>query len=313
MGARKCASLTAVRPHDRRSAIRIKPHSDRSAAVFAPTQFVEGPFPNLGPVVLLASLVETLDEYIAVALKYWRYHTNGFALELLDDPSTGLAVFRYHANVATFSTRQVSEHALAVACMVSRRVTNRPDENPSIVRFQHSRPRDTSLHEQIFRCPVEFDSDHTEYLFDPEMLKYQTNGRLHLLKPLVGLYVRYRINRTTSYNGSVAATVALTVQSVMGSGRCDMDFVAYVLGMSSKTLQRKLAAEGKNFSEILEQVRKNIACRLLTESNTSIERIAGLLEYSSTPPFTLAFKRWTRKSPLSFRKAEQAKIGGSAT
>ena len=43
MGARKCASLTAVRPHDRRSAIRIKPHSDRSAAVIAPTQFVEGP------------------------------------------------------------------------------------------------------------------------------------------------------------------------------------------------------------------------------------------------------------------------------
>ena len=43
MGARKCASLTAVGPHDRRSAIRIKPHSDRSAAVIAPTQFVEGP------------------------------------------------------------------------------------------------------------------------------------------------------------------------------------------------------------------------------------------------------------------------------
>jgi AraC-like DNA-binding protein len=35
-----------------------------------------------------------------------------------------------------------------------------------------------------------------------------------------------------------------------------------------------------------------MARRLLIESEMSVERIARLLDYSSTPPFTLAFKRW---------------------
>ena len=90
----------------------------------------------------------------------------------------------------------------------------------------------------------------------------------------------------------------------MGSGVCNIDFVAQTLGLNAKTLQRKLAAEGTNFSEIVEQVRKNMACRLLKESQVPVERIAGLLEYSGSPPFTLAFKRWTGQTPLNFRKIE---------
>jgi AraC-like DNA-binding protein len=264
-------------------------------------------FPNLGPLVLLASTVETLEDFIKVGIKYWHYHTNGFTMQLLDDPSTGLNVFRYHANATTFSTRQVSEHVLANVCMLARHVTNHPEGNPSVVRFQHGRPRDTSLHEQIFRCPIEFDADHTEYLFEPKWLQYKTNGRLHLLKPLVGLYIKHRVGRTAAYNGSVSATVSLALLSVMGSGGCNIEFVAQALGLNAKTLQRRLTTEGTNFSEIVEQVRKNMACRLLKESSTSVERIAGLLEYSSTPPFTLAFKRWTGQTPLNFRKTEQGK------
>jgi AraC-like DNA-binding protein len=266
-------------------------------------------FPNVGPLVLLASFVETLEEFIQVGLKYWRYHTNGFTMQLLDDPSTGLGVFRYHADTSAFSTRQVCEHTLANLCMIARKVTDHPDDNPSLVRFQHSRPRDTSLHEQIFRCPIEFDADHTEYLFEPKILRYETNGRLHLLKPLMNLYVKYRVNRTSTYDGSVSATVSLTLLSVMGSGVFNIDIVAQSLGLSAKTLQRNLSAEGTNFSEIVEQVRKNMACRLLSESNASVERIAGLLEYSGTPPFTLAFKRWTGQTPLNFRSSQQRKVG----
>lgn len=266
-------------------------------------------FPNLGPVMLLAPYVETLEEFIKVGLKYWSYHTNAFVLQICDDPETGLAVIRYLANGNTFSTRQVSEHVLAVACMIARKVTNREAENPSVVRFQHSRPRDTSLHEQIFRCPIEFDADHTEYLFEPRMLQYKADGRLHLLRPFVHLYVKHRVDRTTAYDGSFAATVSLTLLAVMGSGGCNIEFVANALGLNAKTLQRRLAGEGTSFSDVLEQVRRNMACRLLCESNTSVERIAGLLDYSSTPPFTLAFKRWTGQTPLAFRKLEESKIG----
>jgi AraC-like DNA-binding protein len=82
--------------------------------------------------------------------------------------------------------------------------------------------------------------------------------------------------------------------------------------MHTKRLQRALADEGTNFSEILEKVRDNMARRLLVDTNMSVERIAGLLDYSSTPPFTLAFKRWNEQTPLAFRKRERLRLGHPA-
>jgi AraC-like DNA-binding protein len=60
-----------------------------------------------------------------------------------------------------------------------------------------------------------------------------------------------------------------------------------------------------SFSHILETVRENMARNFLAESEAPIARIAGLLDYSTTAPFSLAFKRWTGKTPLEFRKDER--------
>ena len=63
--------------------------------------------------------------------------------------------------------------------------------------------------------------------------------------------------------------------------------------MNIKRLQRLLDAEGTTVSAMLDRVCGNIARRMLIDSKISVERIAGLLDYSGTPPFTTAFKRWT--------------------
>ena len=75
------------------------------------------------------------------------------------------------------------------------------------------------------------------------------------------------------------------------------------LGVSVKKLQRLLALENTSFSDILDEVRHTIAVRLLSESDAPISRVAGLLDYSTVPPFTLAFRRWTGVSPRAFRSA----------
>ncbi len=104
------------------------------------------------------------------------------------------------------------------------------------------------------------------------------------------------------YDQSARMTVALAIPSIVGTGNCNIDFVADALGLPVKRLQRQLANEGTNFSELFDDVRRNMAMRLLTESYAPIERIAGLLDYSSTPAFSLAFKRWAGMSPLQYRK-----------
>ncbi|MBL8845828.1 MAG: helix-turn-helix transcriptional regulator [Hyphomicrobium zavarzinii] len=71
---------------------------------------------------------------------------------------------------------------------------------------------------------------------------------------------------------------------------------------SEKKLQRLLSHEGTSFSAILDDVRRAMAVRLLSDTEAPISRIAGLLAYSTPGPFTLAFKRWTGVSPRVFRK-----------
>jgi AraC-like DNA-binding protein len=267
-------------------------------------------FPGLGPLALMASFVKTVDEWIAMALQYWRFHTDAFTMQLIVGEDT--AVFRYVADSFALEGRQISELVLGNLCMMSRKVTGHEAMNPLVIRFQHRRPKSISAHEAVFRCPVEFDAAHTEIVFDPAILKYKTNGNFRLFKSLVGAYIRVRIDRMPVYDTSMSATVALAIPSIIGTGRCEMEYIAEVLELHPKRLQRLLTQEGATYSEILEKVRENMARRLLVESNASVERIAGLLDYSGTAPFTTAFKRWSGQTPLAFRKTERVQRLASA-
>jgi AraC-like DNA-binding protein len=264
-------------------------------------------YPSLGPLALLASYVNSIEEWLDTGLKYWRYHTDAFTLRRLVDEA-GHSVLRYHAGSFALPGRQLAELNLAVLLLLGRRVTGHDDIRPSVVRFQHNRPADTNLHEEIFRCPIEFDADHTEAVIDPKFLAYSTSGNRRPFKTLMAGYIKYRINRMPAYDASMTTTVALAIPSILGIGHCGIDDVAASLGLHPKSLQRQLAAEGTNFSEVLNKVRENMARRLLTESDASVERIGGLLDYSATAPFTTACKRWTGMSPLAFRKSERRRL-----
>ena len=185
------------------------------------------------------------------------------------------------------------EYAFGSAMRMSRIVASAPDENPLLVRFQHSRPSDTSLHDAIFRCPLEFDAPHNEFVFERRLLDYPTSGGLKHFKWLLDRYIRIRIRRMPIYDQSMTAMVTSAIRSILGSGLCSSQFVANSLGMSNKKLQRLLAREGISFSQILDDVRRVAAIEMLLESDAPISRIAGLLDYSAIPPFTAAVRRWT--------------------
>ncbi len=263
---------------------------------------------NHGPILFLAKFVDTLQEWMDTGLEYWKYHTNAFTMLKLPDEATGLVAFRYVTLAQTYPARQLTETVLANVCRMTRVVTERPNENPAIIRFQHHKPRDLSFHEQVLRCPIEFGAEHDEIVFPPEMLAYKTNGNLKLLKPLLGFYIKSRIDRMPLYDQSMTTTIALAIQSVIGTGKCNFELIAGAVGVPPKRLQRLLAAEGTTFTEILDDVRSTMAQNLLAQSDAPIANIAGLLDYSSNAPFTLAFKRWTGQTPVEFRKQQRATL-----
>ena len=81
-----------------------------------------------------------------------------------------------------------------------------------------------------------------------------------------------------------------------------MGDVAPSLGMSERTLGRKLADEGLNFTEILQQLRRDLAVRYLGDRKLHVSKIAWLVGFRDVSAFTHACKRWTGKTPSQMRK-----------
>ena len=73
------------------------------------------------------------------------------------------------------------------------------------------------------------------------------------------------------------------------------------LAMSGRTLQRRLAAEGVSYHELLDSARKEAAARYLADSTLAISEVAYLVGYSEPAPFHRAFKRWYGMTPDFFR------------
>ena len=67
---------------------------------------------------------------------------------------------------------------------------------------------------------------------------------------------------------------------------------------------RRLSDEGLSFTEILQQLRRDLALRYLTDRKLHVSKIAWLLGFQEVSSFTHAFKRWTGKTPSKMRTAE---------
>jgi len=79
--------------------------------------------------------------------------------------------------------------------------------------------------------------------------------------------------------------------------------VARGLGMSKRTLTRRLSDEGLNFTEIFQQLRRDLAVRYLDDRKLHVFKIEWLLGFNEVSAFTHAFKRWTGKTPRRMRTA----------
>jgi AraC-like DNA-binding protein len=90
-------------------------------------------------------------------------------------------------------------------------------------------------------------------------------------------------------------------------GRAEVSEVARRLGISSRSLSRKLYEEGVTFAEILDELRKALAKRYLDEHELQVSEIAWLLGYQEVSSLTHAFKRWTGMTPRQFRLSTRAR------
>ena len=84
-------------------------------------------------------------------------------------------------------------------------------------------------------------------------------------------------------------------------GKANLAATADSLGVSRRTLGRRLSSEDLTFTGVLEKLRSDLAKQYLKENDLSISTIAWLLGYPEISAFTRAFKRWTGMTPWQMR------------
>ena len=91
------------------------------------------------------------------------------------------------------------------------------------------------------------------------------------------------------------------ITTLLHSGQSKIDGVAQELGMSSRTLTRRLAEDGLTYKGLLDDVRRKLALQYLKDRRIGLKKLAYLLGYSEVSAFYHAFHRWTGSSPVQHR------------
>jgi AraC-like DNA-binding protein len=124
------------------------------------------------------------------------------------------------------------------------------------------------------------------------------------------LKVPLQINCSTDCIGTFAETppsLPRAIEKLLSSARdgqvANLELVADMLCLSPRTLRRRLSAEGKTFSDIVDTWRFKSSLDLLAQENFRINAIAERLGYANAPNFERAFKRWTGQTPGAYRDA----------
>lgn len=259
-------------------------------------------FSHFSPFVYLGHFEKTARDWFHSAVKYQAMFTDGHRVELIEDNGNGEAMIRLHTDFPFAPPRQWREFQMAGTCLLAQSLLRTPLAKPYLTRLKHVEPEDTALHHEVFGPAVEFRAEHDEFIFDQSLLDYRLNGRARLLRPLISLYMGQKMRNVPQIDFTIAGQVRLYLQCVMGMGKGSLKDTALAMGVGGKTLQRQLAEEGTSFSEVLDELRRRKATMLLRTPDLKVRQVAAMLDYSATPAFTLAFKRWTGMSPEAYRK-----------
>jgi AraC-like DNA-binding protein len=243
-----------------------------------------------------------LRTLLTLASRYFRLHQDGATLNLQLDGKVATASYDVSDRAVIFH-RQDSELTVALGVAHIRRLLGLANWVPSSVHFMHPRPQPASERElrRFFGCALHFEETFDGMRFPEAFLdipiRTSDPGLLQILKS----YAEDRLSLqddTPSLVGNARRLVAAN----LANGRISIEDVAQALAMTPRTLQRRLADERVNFSNLVEETRRDMAVQYLRDRRLSLTDAAFLVGYSDLTAFHRAFRRWFNQTPLAYQR-----------
>lgn len=243
----------------------------------------------------------TIREYFQVAVKYHQLATPLLSMSWREgkDTATWMLAMNPAATYPASLVRFLMEQHLTQLATHLRTVVEPERCRPIRATLPYPDPRHTNLYERYLWCKVRFGQPNCELSY-PRSILSEKPHLAHRLTSKLMWDTCDRILGEVKTSAGVSGEVYQMIASTPGHTPT-MEMIARRLATTVRTLHRKLRAEGASFTQILDDVRCNLAKEYLRSTKLSTEDISELVGFSEAANFRHAFRRWTGSTPANFR------------
>lgn len=186
------------------------------------------------------------------------------------------------------------------ACIYRLRTVIGDAVHPARVHFRHPAPTDASAHHEAFGPHLHFDQAHDEAVFAPELWSRPAMAPNPGLRSVLNRHADALLAELPSVDPLVEQ-IRGVLQSGLPRGHAELSRVAKVLGVSPRTLQRRLVEAGVSWRDLLAETRFTLAKAHLSEDALSVEEVGLLVGYADHSSFHRAFVSWSGVTPGAWR------------
>ena len=252
----------------------------------------------LGHAMLSAA---TAGEAIRIGLEYYRLTSAFMTLNAETIPEALIMTARLDYPLPHLQRFAPEEQMVGVTAVARDLLGS--DFSPLAIDFAIAPPPYAERMKAWFACPVRYNQPENRFLIDARLLdvSLRTANALtakHLLNLCESLLQQDR----AAAPGDLLQRVNAAIRARVGHWPSMVD-VAGQLGMSERTLRRRLQEHGTDFQREIDAVRHQLALQLLENPEVTVEQMAAVLGYSEAVSFRRAFQRWTGHTPQAWRKS----------
>ncbi|MCA0240433.1 MAG: AraC family transcriptional regulator [Proteobacteria bacterium] len=175
---------------------------------------------------------------------------------------------------------------------------------PARAQFREAEPPHAAALSAALECPIEFDQPRNALSYPAAWLSRAPQ----MANPITAAQVSGQCAKLVEqFRWQAGVTRRVYQELTRTPGRFpEIEVIAESLCMTSRTLRRRLEAEGTSYSDLLVSVRKALAIDYLSTTLLGIEDVAATVGFSDVVAFRHAFKRWTGKTPGEYRRDRSA-------
>jgi AraC-like DNA-binding protein len=243
----------------------------------------------------------TLEDALLNLERYLSVHTEAWTLDLeMQSRSVGLHLTPAHPDL--YSHVQAAE--CGAAAMINAYQFFLADKLvPLEVHFVHALDpnRSKAYIEEQLGCPVGFNQNRSQIILDRKLMLLPIATADDRLLRILKRHCEQVLKDREPQPSNLVTDIRQTIVKLLPSGQAKADTIATELGLTLRTMHRRLAERGLSFTEIHNDICRDLAERYINEERLNFQQVAFLLGYADQSAFSVAFKRWTGRTPTEVR------------